>query len=88
MFSKFSVPSSFTEIDNYTNIINHLRHSNVHVVTVQGLTGSWYSRRRKIFTEPLGCLACLYSQVGEPRMLQAMCPPACLCVAHAMALTP
>ena len=28
----------------------------------------------KIFTEPLGCLTCLYSQVGKPRMLKAMCP--------------
>ena len=54
MFSKFSVPSSFTEIDNHTNIINHLRHSNVHVVTVQGLTGSWYSRRRKNNHEAVG----------------------------------
>ena len=27
----------------------------------------------KIFTEPLGCLACLCSWMGEPRTLQAMC---------------
>ena len=38
----------------------------------------------KIFTELLGCLACLYSWVGEPRMLQA----ACICMSHVMALAP
>ena len=32
----------------------------------------------KIFMEPLGCLACLYSQVGGPHMLQAVCLFACL----------
>ena len=41
----------------------------VCVVTVRGLAGSWYSRRWKIFMELLGCLACLYSLVGEPHML-------------------
>ena len=29
-----------------------------------------------IQTETLGCLACLYSRVGEPHMLQAACPSA------------
>ena len=32
----------------------------------------------KIFMEPLGCLVCLYSWVGKPRMLQAACLSACL----------
>ena len=32
----------------------------------------------KIFMEPLGCLACLYSRVSESRMLQAACLSACL----------
>ena len=32
----------------------------------------------KIFTELLGCLACLYSWVGEPHILQAVCLSACL----------
>ena len=32
----------------------------------------------KIFSELLGCLACLYSWVGEPRKLQAVCQSACL----------
>ena len=31
----------------------------------------------KIFMEPLGCLACLYSRAGEPRTLQAVCLSAC-----------
>ena len=43
---------------------------------------------RIIFTEPLGCRACLYSQVGKPHTPQASYLPACLCVAHAMALAP
>ena len=42
----------------------------------------------KIFTEPLGCLACLYSWVGDPRTLQVVCLPACLCMTHIMALAP
>ena len=42
----------------------------------------------KIFTEPLGCLACLYSWVGEPLMLQAACLSACLCMSQVMALAP
>ena len=29
---------------------------------------------KRIFMELLGCLACLYSWVGEPRTLQAACP--------------
>ena len=32
----------------------------------------------KIFMEPLGRPECLYSRVGEPRMLQAACLSACL----------
>ena len=32
----------------------------------------------KIFTGPLGCLACLYSWLGEPHTLQAACLFACL----------
>ena len=32
----------------------------------------------KVFMEPSGCLACLYSRVGEPRTLQAACLSACL----------
>ena len=32
----------------------------------------------KIFMELLGCLACLYSWVGEPCMLQAACLSVCL----------
>ena len=36
---------------------------------------------RKIFTEPLGCLACLYSWMGE---LQT----ASICLSHVMALAP
>ena len=31
-----------------------------------------------IFTEPLGCLTCLYSWVGELHTLQAVCLSACL----------
>ena len=31
-----------------------------------------------IFMEPLGCLACLYSQVGERHMLQSVCLSECL----------
>ena len=37
------------------------------------------AERRKC-AEPWGCLTCLYSRVGEPCMLQAVCPPACLCM--------
>ena len=33
---------------------------------------------RKIFMEPLGCLACFYSWAGEPRTLQAACLSVCL----------
>lgn len=29
---------------------------------------------KRIFMELLGCLACLYAWMGEPRMLQAACP--------------
>ena len=32
----------------------------------------------KIFMETLGCLACLYTHVGKPRMMQAVCLSACL----------
>ena len=32
----------------------------------------------QIFSEPLGCLACLYSWVGKPCTLQAECLSACL----------
>ena len=43
---------------------------------------------RTIFTEPLGCLACLYSQEGEPHTLQAAWLSVCLCVAPIMAPVP
>ena len=33
-------------------------------------------------------MTCLYSRVGEPCMLQAVCPPACLCMAHCMSSVP
>ena len=36
----------------------------------------------------VGSLACLYSWVGEPRVLQAVCLSPCLCMAHVMALAP
>ena len=58
------------------------------VVTIQGLEGPWHLGKQKIFMELLGCLTCLYSRVGEPCMLQAVCPPTCLCVAHVVARAP
>ena len=48
------------------------------VASRQGQAGPWYSCRRKNIPELLGCLACLYSQVGEPSSLQAACLSVCL----------
>ena len=53
--------------------------SQVHPVLPSFKAGQVHGVREDgiIFMEPLGCLACLYSQVGEPGMLQAACLSAC-----------
>ena len=48
--------------------------------------GIWADGR--IVTELLGYPTCLYPRVGEPHTLQAVCPPACLCVPHSMSPFP
>ena len=59
-----------------TIFCHHILHPCVE--TLQGQAGSWYSCRWKISTEPLGCQARLYSQVGKPRTLQVPYLSACL----------
>ena len=48
------------------------------VATLQGQAGPWYSCRWKNIHGAVGCLACLYSRVDKPRMLQTACLSACL----------
>ena len=58
------------------------------VVTVHGRASSWYSCRWKNIHRAIGMSGMPFFKGGEPRMLQAACPPACLCVAHIVALAP
>lgn len=43
---------------------------------------------RRIFMEPWRGLTYLYSSMGDPLILQAVCAPICLCVTHCMSPVP
>ena len=52
----------------FTSVLPPFKDRQVHGICTDG----------KIFMEPLGCLACLYSCVGKPCTLQVVCLSACL----------
>ena len=58
-------------IDNVT-VLQCFKARQVHGIHEDG----------KIFMEPSGCLACLYSRVSESCKLQAACVSACPCLTH------
>ena len=72
--------------------VNFIRNFFLHFGPVLGPFKAWQVHGihtdGKISKEPLGCLACLYSWVGEPRTLQAACLSDCFCMAHVMVLDP
>ena len=54
----------------HVSVLQRFKEREVHGIRAHG----------RMFTEPLGCLARLYSGVGKPHTQQAMCPPECPCV--------
>ena len=70
MITVFWGPPSYIyrHIYTYTHMLPPFKARQVHGIRGDG----------KIFMETLGCLACLYTHVGKPRMMQAVCLSACL----------